>query len=421
MTRQDRDVPTTAKIAVTGLGVVAPSGSNEHDFWDALVAGRSAIGSGADGHMRAAVGDFSPRKYIAPGALRRMPRLVQMTIVAAKQALASAAARPAPEGEPSAETWKDLPGALGIDGDRLGVVLGTGLGAFDQTMEFLLGYLDGGPEAASPLLFPTSVMNAAAGMLALECGLRGVNSTVNHKDSSPLLAIGMAMDQLRMGRADAIVVGAVDELCDPILEGYRLLGGLARGPMRPYDQARAGLGLGESAAVLVLERLDDALRRGARVRAVLAQRGETSENRPRVGWGEGQPGPEAARAVVAALAGAPSIDWIAGGGNGTRLDELELSALREAFAATKRALPPISSILSQTGESAASAMLRACAAIRACEEGFIPPTLGLERAIPGFETVLLRTPRSGPVGAVLVPSFGQGGSNSALVVERAPA
>jgi 3-oxoacyl-[acyl-carrier-protein] synthase II len=402
-------------IAVTGIGVVAPTGVSLPAFRAALLEGRTAIAPGPDGFLRAPVGDFAAKRWISPGALRRMPRLVQMAIVAAKQALADAAGVTLPADGPLLEATKAPTEALGLDPARVGAVLGTGLGTFDQTMEFLLGYLEGGPEAASPLLFPTSVMNAAAGLLAVECGLRGVNSTINHKDSSPLLAIGMAMDQLRIGRADAIVVGALDELCDPILLGYQLLGGLSRQAMRPYDRARSGLGLGESAALLVLERLPEARARGRRVHAVLPYRAETAEDRPRVGWGEGRAGKEAIRVVREAIAEADAIDWIAGSGNGTRLDELELSALAQGFEG--RAVPPISSILSQTGESAASALLRVCAAIIACQEGFIPGTLGLEQPIA--ELPLLRAPQRRPVRRVLVPSFGQGGSNCALVVERA--
>lgn len=410
----------SSRIAITGIGVVAPTGVTERAFAASLMEGRSAIAPGTDGYLRAPVPEFGAKRYIAPGGLRRMPRLVQMTIVAAKQALADAAGVVIPDGDaPLPDAVKTPVLALGLDSNRVGVVLGTGLGTFDQTMEFLLGYLNGGPEAASPMLFPTSVMNAAAGLLSVECGLRGINSTINHKDSSPLLAIGMAIDQLRLGRADAIVVGATDELCDPILEGYRLLGGLSRTTMRPYDRARDGLALGESAALLVLERYEDAVKHGRKIRGVITRRSETSESRPRVGWGEGHAGVGAVRAVSEVLAGAPEIDWIAGSGNGTRLDELELSALRTAFADAKKPLPPISSILSQTGESAASSLLRVCSAVIACEAGMIPGTLGLTQALPGFDAALVTSQRRQPVRSVLVPSFGQGGSNTALIIERA--
>jgi 3-oxoacyl-[acyl-carrier-protein] synthase II len=404
-----------AGIAVTGVGVVAPTGASEPAFRTALLEQRSAIVPGPDGWLRAPAAEFEPKRYIAPAMLRRMPRLVQMTIVAAKQALADAAGLELGSG-PLPDALKDPSAALGLDSARVGVVLGTGLGTFDQTYDFLLGYLEGGPEAASPLLFPTSVMNAAAGLLSVECGLRGINSTINHKDSSPLLAIGMAMDELELGRADAIVVGAVDELAEPILEGYRLLGGLSKDVMRPYDRRRTGLGLGESAAMLVLERAGEARARGRRIRAIFSHRAETSENRPRVGWGEGHAGPEAVRVLREAIERAPELDWVAGSANGTKLDELEVSALQQAFSAAGRTLPPISSILSQTGESAASALLRVCAAVVACEEGYLPGTLGLEDPIT--DAPLLREARRQPVRSVLVPSFGQGGSNGALVVSK---
>src|SRR4029077_14796050 len=106
---------------------------------------------------------------------------------------------------------------------------GTGLGTLEETIAFMRGYLEGGPEAASPLLFPSSVMNAAAGQLALECKLRGVNSTVNHRDASPLSALTMACDLLALGRADALLCGGVDELSAPALVGWRKLGALDAG------------------------------------------------------------------------------------------------------------------------------------------------------------------------------------------------
>lgn len=403
-------------IAITGVGVVAPTGPDEASLAAALRDGRSAVQRGEDGWLRASVTELPARRFVAPASLRRMPRLVQMTLVAAKQALAQATKLALPDDattELSPEvtaTLKDPASALGTTSDRVGVVLGTGLGTFDQTLEFLVGYLDGGPAAASPLLFPTSVMNAAAGLLALECTLRGVNSTVNHKDASPLLALGMAMDQLALGRADVIVAGAVDELSAPSLEGYRLLGGLSDDVMRPYDARRSGLALGESAALVVLERLDDAQRRGAPIRAVIRHRSERSDARPRVGWGEGRASEEAI-ATIADVARGRRIDWIAGSGNGTRLDALELEALRGALAE----LPPMSSILAHTGESAASAMLRVIAAIHAIETGVIPATLNLSSPIV---PELLTAPITRDVEAVLVPSFAQGGSNAALLVEK---
>jgi 3-oxoacyl-[acyl-carrier-protein] synthase II len=378
------------RAAITALGVVSPIGIGEAAFFAALGDGSSAIARDHDGVLAARVGDFGAAKAIAPGNLRRMPRLSQMTIVAAKQALAAA--------------------ALPYDLARVGVVLGTGLGTLEETIAFMRGYVDGGPEAASPLLFPSSVMNAAAGQLALECKLRGVNSTVNHRDASPLLALTMACDLLALGRADALLVGGVDELSAPALVGYRKLGVLTATALKPYATTRDGLVPGEGAAIVVVEREEDARRRGARVRAVVSGRGETGETRPRVGWGQAAAWPAAARAVKAA-AGERRIDFVAGGGNGTIFDERELSAI----AAGLGALPPTASILGQTGESFASASLRLLAAIFALEQQTLPATVGMDAPL---REQLVREKRQATVERVLVPSFAQGGANVAVVLER---
>jgi 3-oxoacyl-[acyl-carrier-protein] synthase II len=185
--------------------------------------------------------------------------------------------------------------------------------------------------------------------------------------------------------------------------------------MRPYDLDRDGLVPGECAAALILEREDDARRRGARVLAVVAGRGETGDDRPRVGWGGSRSWPEAARAVALAAGGQERrIGWVSGGGNGTALDERELAAIEAGLGW----LPPTSSILAQTGESFASSILRLLSGVYALERQALPGTLGLERAAERWDARLVRTPRPAPVDAVLVPSFAQGGANAVVLLER---
>lgn len=389
-------------FAITGIGVLSAIGVSEATFFDALESGRSGVavdeaGATAGFPLAARIGDFAPRAHIAPAALRRMPRLTQMTVVAAKQALA--------QSEPP------------YDSTRLGVVLGTGLGTLEETIQFVAGYVADGPEAASPTVFPVSVMNAAAGQLALELKLRGVNSTVNHRDHSPLSALAMACDLLALGRADALVVGGVDELSPPVHHAYMKMCGLSRAAMRPYDVERDGLVPGEAVALVILEREEDARRRGARIRARITGRGETGEVRPRVGWGKAPSWPEAARAVADATAalGPSRISYVAGSGNGTSLDDRELQAIREGLGGR---LPPTSSILAQTGEAFSTGMLRVLSAIYALERQAMPGTLGLQRAQPAYDPSLVRSWRAGSIDAVLVPSFAQGGANVALVLER---
>jgi len=352
---------STMRFAMTALGVVSPAGVGEAAFFAALESGASAVAVDAGGVRTARVGEFGAKQHIAAGSLRRLPRLSQMAIVAGKEALAAA--------------------ALPYDPTRIGVVLGTGLGTLEETIAFMKGYLDGGPEAASPLLFPSSVMNAAAGQMALECKLRGVNSTVNHRDASPLLALTMACDLLALGRADALVVGAVDELSAPALAGYAKLGaGVAVNG--------AGLALGEGAAMVIVEREEDARKRGAAIRAYVGGRGESGDDRPRVGWGGAATWPEAARAVRDAVAGR-RIDHVVSGANGTRYDARETTVLAEALGATP---PPALAPIAQLGESFSSAMQRLLAGV------FLLERRGAAR--------------------VLVPSFAQGGANVAVVLER---
>jgi 3-oxoacyl-[acyl-carrier-protein] synthase II len=381
------------RVAITGVGVVSPAGVGEAALFESFAAGRAAaITVDEKDGPGCRVGDFGAKREIAAASLRRMPRLTQMAIVAAKQAL----------------------GANTFDPTRIGVVLGTGLGTLDETISFMQGYIDGGPEAASPLLFPYSVMNAAAGQMAVELKLRGVNSTVNHRETSALEALGMACDLLQLGRADAILAGGVDELSAPVRAGYRLFGAVSPTAMRPYHSRKDGLMPGEGATLLLLEREDDARRRGARIRAVIDGRAESGDHRPRVGWGHAERWPEAERAVGEAVRGR-AISWMSGQGNGTALDLKELETVTQALGA----LPPTSSVLPLSGESFSTGMLRVAAAVWSLETQRLPATPGLDEPPTAFASSLVREPRAAEVERVLIASFAQGGANAAVVLERA--
>lgn len=427
---------TSRAIAVTGLGLVTPLGTGVAAFAEALRTGRSALRScaelgkwvegpgGAEGRpiLAAPLSDFSAQGAIEPQKLRRIPRLAQLCIVAAREALGMSMGM-APGGGKDAGRPAV---ALRHGDDRVGLVLGTGLGALEQTMEFNAGYLRGGPEAASPALFPTTVMNTAAGMVAMELHLTGPNITINHRDLSAVEAVAVARDHLRCGRADAVLAGGFDELGPWLAHAYGRLHALtAEGePMRPYDRRRSGLCLGEGAVVLLLERLEDARARGAEVLAVLAGVGRAGDDRPRVGWrgpglAQGQDIEGAVRAVRLALGEAGAAPgYVAGGGNGTALDELETRALREALGAAAREVR-ISSILGQLGESFVSPGLRLASAVCALRDQHLPGTTFCEEPDPAASLPgLLLRPQAAEVTSVLVPTFAQGGGDVALVLTR---
>lgn len=390
-------------LAITGLGVVSAAGVGREAFYRALASGYSGIAPDENEEgvaFCARIGDFGARQAIDPRSLRRMARLSQLALVAAKEALADA--------------------RLDCPPERVGIVLGTGLGTVRETIEFMQGYITHGPDAASPLLFPSSVMNAAAGQMAIELGLRGLNTTINHRELSPFGALLLAADQLLLGRADAILVGGMDELCRPALHGWRRLGRLSPTGIRPYARDRDGSVPGEGAAVIVLEREEDARRRGVHRRGRLAGQGAAGDDRPRMGWGMVWEG--AARSMREAMACAgiepEQIDYVAGGGSGLALDELEVRAVDAALGVTR----PIGSILGQTGEFLASGALRWAAALFALEKQCLPGTVGAGEVDQEWPPIdLVRSPRPASVEAVLIPLLAKGGADAAVVFTRGDA
>jgi 3-oxoacyl-[acyl-carrier-protein] synthase II len=396
-----------ARVVVTGVGVVSAAGVTRDDFYAALAAGTSGITVDEKLGPVARVGDFRIKEHVEPRALRRLARLAQMGLVAAKQALAQA-------------------GDLAAPRERIGIVLGTGLGTLHETIEFLTGCHRDGPGSGSPALFPQSVMNAAAGQMALELGLRGPNTTVNHREASALGALAAAIDALELGRADALLVGGLDEWNPEAHHGYRRLGGISHTGLRPYARGRDGTVLGEGAAVLLLEREGDAARRGGRPLARIAGLGAAGDPRARIGWSEAAgagDGDGAARAITQALADADcppgAVDWVCGGGLGLAVDALEARAVEQAVTRPAGRAVPHGSIAGQTGALLAGDALRLAAAIYAIERQALPGTVGAGDPDPDAPVPsLCRAPRSAKVDRVLIPTIAQGGANLALVLAR---
>ena len=448
----DRLRPPAADLrpVITGLGVVTPLGVDRGEFYAGLRSGRCCLRKGEGlgelalnkavgaarrqqlgepataGRWAARLGDFGAAAAIDAARRRRMPRLAQLAVIAARQALGlEPAAAPAAEGVISR-----------YGSERVAVVFGTGLGTLELTLEFETGYIQGGLAAASPALFPYTVMNTAAAIVAMELQLLGGNITVNHRDLSMHEAVATAVDLLAMDRADAVLCGGGDELGPWLQHGVERLAGLAADapdglpPMRPYDRQRRGFVLGEGAVMLLVERAEGARSRGARPLATVSGIGRAGDHRPRLGWpAAGQPATTAgaARAITqslqAAALGPAELDFIAGSGNGTALDGLETQALRQALgAAAERVL--IASVLGQCGEWLTSAGARLAAALYALSEQALPGTAlchepDPQAALPGL--VLAPRPATAPLRHVLVPALAQGGGNAAIILSRAVA
>jgi 3-oxoacyl-[acyl-carrier-protein] synthase II len=360
--------------------------------------------------MLGRIGDFDAAAAIDPAKRRRMPRLGQLCVVAAQQALGG-------------------PAALDFYGrERAGVVLGTGLGALDTLLEFTTQYIQGGLGGGSPALFPYTVMNAAAATVAMELGLSGPNITINHRDLSLAEAVLTGCNLLSCGRLDAALVGGCDELGAGLLHAYARLGALPKsGEMLPYDRHRQGFWPGEGAVLLLLERAAAAAARGAKVLGRIAGFGRGADDRPCIGWRRSGQEPAingAAEAVVSSLAmaglAAPDIDFIASGGNGTDLDLLETLTLRRALGPAAEHVS-VASILGQTGEWMTSAGVRLAAGLYALAEQALPGTRchapDPAATLPGL--CLLPRPAASPIRHVLLPTLAQGGGNVSLVLAHA--
>lgn len=447
MSSADKHIQTV----VTGFGLVTPLGSSADAFYAALGSGACAItrdpapnGSlyrfrngtaGATAEhtpspaagpipMLARVGDFGAAAAIEAGRRRRMPRIGQFSVVAAQQALGGSS-----PGGTAEKAQVDSPVLSHYGRARVGVVMGTGLGALDTTLEFTVQYIEAGLGAGSPALFPYTVMNTAGALVAMEFGLTGPNITLNHRDLSLAEAVATGCDLLRRGQLDAVLAGGGDELGAWLLHAYAELGVLPQnGKMCPYDRHRQGFCHGEGAVLFLLERADTAAARGAKVLARISGIGRSSDDRPRIGWQRpnqdlAAAAHHAAHSVTKSLAQAElepaHIDFISGSGNGTVLDALETLALRQSLGKAAEQVP-IASVLGQTGEWMTSAGVRIVAALYALSQQALPGTCCLEpdpaAALPGL--CLRPQPAPTTVRHVLVPTFAQGGGNVSLVLSH---
>ena len=394
-------------VAVTGIGVVSPIGIGPRQFWSALCAGRSGVapieglGAGAEPpRVAAAVRDFSAREFIASTHHRRMDQLSRMVVAACRMALDDARA------------------LGGVAPERAGIVFGSAIGAASESTQQLDRLFLKGPGAVSPMAFPNLVLNAPASYAAMEFGFTGVNFTVAQAEVSGEAAIVLGADQVRRGRADVVLAGGGDEIAAVLVRTLRRAHALAgqrggREWMSPYDAARSGLVGGEGAAMLVLEPLDRARRRGAPVYAVLAADRTFSVAAPRYDWPAAADG---ALAPLAALCGAAPVDLVCGSANSSRqLDACEL-ALCASLPATRAAT--LTSIKGALGEFGAAGALTAAAACLALREQMVPPLCHLESAP---DTPLRLAAPSGTPATLrraLVCGLARGGASTALLFER---
>lgn len=404
-------------VVVTGIGLVTPLGVGKAAFAENLYAGRSGIGpitafdtARRPSHLGAEARDFDPKDFISVKNRRRMDRLSQMAAASARMALEDAGFGVTPSNR-----------------DRVGILLGTAFGSTDVAARFVGTLFREGPRRVNPILVPNTVMNAPAGHAAIELGLRGLNTTVNHREASAETAIAYAAAEIRKGRADAVLAGGAD-LFSPffmeIMTRFKALSPLdgQTEAARPYDRRRNGAVLGEGAGLLCLESGEQARARGAVPYCEIAGWGSSSAPAPPTDWPVDPGGPVLAMQRALAMAGIDprGIAVVSGAANGgPRLDRLESDALAAVFGGNREA-PWITSLKGALGESFSSGGIRSAAMALSLRDGVVPPTLGLERPLAPLRFARDEAKR-GSLEWGMVTALASGGTFAALVLKRTDA
>ena len=405
--------PKDLRIVITGLGIVSPIGVGKKAFWENCVQGVSGIKPIQRfdvGPYRSRLGaqlpDIDFKAFIKPINLRRMDRIGKVVVSSVRLAI-----------EDSGLDLKEE------DSSRVGISIGTGLGSSDTVDQFFRSLLKDGPLGAAPLLFQTAVPNAITSHCAIEYGIKGVNITFSHKESSTEMAMTFAYHLLKEGRADVVFAGGGDELSEPLYHVYSMLGALSPGRgkgiegMRPFDQNRNGIVLGEGSGILVLETLAHAEKRGARIYAEMAGAGLSGSADGLLRYDLN--GDSIARSMTLATHELQTVDYISAAANSTPdLDAGEALAIKKVFGKKTKEIS-VTSLKSMLGEFDGSGGIRACGLALSLYHGRIPPTVGTEYLDSECDlNVVLGQAQKREVRSALLNGCSNGGSNISLWFKR---
>ncbi|OXT08622.1 beta-ketoacyl-[acyl-carrier-protein] synthase II [Thermoanaerobacterium thermosaccharolyticum] len=406
------------RVVITGIGAITPIGNSIDELWDSLINGRSGIDkitrfdvSSYPTKLAAEVKDFEPTEYIDKKEAKRMDRFTQFALASAKMALT--------------DSGLDLEKE---DLDRIGVIYGSGIGGI-ETLENQQNILkEKGPGRVSPFFVPMMIADMAAGLISITFGLKGHNETIVNACASSTNAIGDAFKVIERGDADVIVTGGSEAAITPLaIAGFCSMKAMStnddpKTACRPFDANRDGFIMGEGSATLILESLEHAIKRGAKIYCEIVGYGATAD-----AYHITAPAPEgagAARAMKLALKDADiipeDIDYINAHGTSTEYnDKYETMAIKNVFGQHAYKLK-VSSTKSMTGHMlGASGAVEAVATVLAIKNGIVPPTINYETPDP--ECDLDYVPNKAlemEINYALSNSFGFGGHNATLVFKK---
>lgn len=405
------------RVVITGLGAITPLGANAQETWDGLAAGKSGAGvttlfdhSHLETHIAAEVKGFDPSRHFGPKEARRLDRNAQFAIVAAKEAL-----------EDAKITVTD------DNTHEIGVVLGSGVGGIGTIISEHTVLMQKGPRRVSPFSVPMMLPDTATGQVAIQFGIRGPNMCVVSACASSNNALGESFEMIRAGRLPMILSGgceaAINEFAVAAFANMGATSARNNEPTkasRPFDKNRDGFVSGEGAAVLVLESLESAQARGAKIYAEMIGYG-TSADAHHITAPDPNGAQYAMRMALRQAGVAPKqVDYLNAHGTSTPLnDSSETKAIKMVFGEDAYGLS-ISSTKSMTGHLlGAAGAVEALACVKAINTGLIPPTINYETPDP--ECDLNYTPNTAAhkdVRIAMSNSFGFGGHNAVIVLRR---
>ncbi len=409
----------TDRVVVTGIGLVTPVGLNSESTWNSLVEGRSGIdyislfdAEGYESRIAGEVDEFDATTALGRKEAKRLDRFSQFACVAAIEALEHANLNMEKE-----------------DADRVGVLIGSGVGGIITIADQHKILLQKGPKRVSPFLVPMMLGDMASGQVSMMIGAKGPNFSTVSACATGADSIGEALEMIRRGRADVVIAGGTEAaVCEIGVAGFNSCMALStrnedpQGASRPFDSDRDGFVLGEGAGLLVLESLEHAQQRGANILAEMSGYGASSDAHHVT-----QPHPEgegAARAMKWAIEDAgitpDKVDYINAHGTSTPLnDKYETIAMKRMYGDHAYKLA-ISSTKSMTGHLlGAAGGIEAAFTVLTIKNGIVPPTINIDNPDPDCDlNYIPNTAKKQPVNVAMSNSLGFGGHNASLVFER---
>jgi 3-oxoacyl-[acyl-carrier-protein] synthase II len=406
------------RVVVTGLGAVTPLGTGYEKTWRALCDGVSGIArisrfdpSSLPVQIAGEVKDFSPADYIEKKEIKKMDTFIHYAVGASRMAVDDAGLKITPD-----------------NSARVGVYIGAGIGGLPGIEHYHDVFKDKGPDRVSPFFIPMVIINLASGQVAIQLGARGPNSCAVTACATGNHCIGDAFRLIQSGEADAMVAGGTEAALTPLcVAGFAAARALSRRndeptrASRPFDRDRDGFVLGEGAGVVVLEELETARRRGARIYAEMVGYAMTADAYHITAPPDDGEG--AVRCMELAIRDAgiakEEVGYINAHATSTFADKIETRAIKTVFGERASRIP-VSSTKSMTGHLlGAAGGVEAVFSILAIHRGLVPPTINLEQADP--ECDLDYVPgkaRAVSVSVALSNSFGFGGVNACIVFKR---